>query len=129
MTQLQVFDVSTNRLSGTIASELFESKPQLQICFIGSNFFSGAVPKLGPSLVKVDFSDNAFTGTLPREHFNLPNLTSYSASVNCLSLRIPFTVCFSESLMELYLNGLSRSDKCGGDIVREDYSSYVDESH
>ena len=114
MTELNVFDVTSNRLSGIIASDLFTNKPLLQTFFVGSNFFSGAVPEIeSNSLVRIDISDNAFTGTLPATHFQSHKLAVYSASLNCLSLRLPSSLCnASDSLTGLYLNGIRSSEKC-----------------
>ena len=119
MTQLQVLDVSSNRLSGTLASELFTNKTQLQTFSVGSNFFFGAVPMLqSRSLLRFEISDNAFTGALPAKLFLLPKLAVFSASVNCLSVDLPPSICAAfDSLTELYLNGLGRSDKCVGKYI------------
>ena len=114
MPRLSVFDVTDNALYGLIPADMFSQKPTLETLFLGSNSFSGVLPvNMSRSLVKLDISDNAFSGNLPSEYFAFQNLTLLSASVNCLSPTLPTSLCNSSTaLSELYLDGLQENSKC-----------------
>ena len=124
MTRLDTFDITQNALHGTIPTDFFNHKPNLKTLFLGSNRFSGTAPSISSTLLeRLDISDNAFSGKLPGEYFTLPKLQVLSASLNCLSVQLPGSLCnSSDSLLELYLNGLHQSSNCFGAISQESLS-------
>ena len=66
---LKKFDVSNNKLKGTINGDTFHEKlPKLEIFDINNNSFEGEIPKTllsHPSLKAMNLSTNLFVGTLP----------------------------------------------------------------
>jgi hypothetical protein len=82
---------------------------------VKDNYFTGRVPSLNVSvhggLQIFDISANAFSGMIPESIFHLPNLTTLSASVNCLSTVIPTLICES-NISNIFLSGLHQSEKC-----------------
>ena len=60
----------------------------------------------------MDFNDNAFSGTVPAELFELSYLESLSLAKNCFSGKFPSTICMATSLVILDLDGLRSSQDC-----------------
>ena len=60
----------------------------------------------------MDFNDNAFSGTVPSQLFDLPNLEALSLAKNCFSGGFPTTTCGAKSLKILDLDGLRSSQAC-----------------
>ncbi|KAG1671071.1 hypothetical protein FOA52_000743 [Chlamydomonas sp. UWO 241] len=88
LTSLQELDLSHNRLTGTIPSEI-SKKTILQEFKMESNFFSGPLPAaLGnmPDLWRIRLGDNHFTGTVPADWSKLaPTLNQLELERNYLS--------------------------------------------
>ncbi|KAL5577402.1 hypothetical protein UlMin_019101 [Ulmus minor] len=86
---LQILDLSHNRLSGYFPDQ-FGSLTPLQVLNIAGNNFSGSLPSSisgMSSLNSLDISQNQFSGSLPN---NLPDsLASFNASYNDLSGVVP----------------------------------------
>ncbi len=57
-------------------------------------------------------SDNAFSGSIPKEIFLLPNITILVLSKNCFHGNLPKAMCEAETLTNLILDGLSSSTSC-----------------
>ncbi|KAF5934917.1 hypothetical protein HYC85_026046 [Camellia sinensis] len=82
--------VHSNCLSGSIPAGLWTSS-NLTILMLSDNLFTGQLPRtLGPSLRRLDISNNKFSGELPPGLSSLKHLIVFSASNNFFSGTIVF---------------------------------------
>ena len=65
-------------------------------------------------LGQLDVSHNELTHSIPDYLFYLPELTVFSAMVNCFQGSIPLSICNSTTLQELILDGLHTAPSCRG---------------
>ena len=114
MCEMTNFDISNNNLGGPLPDAVLEDVKLLRNPFLGSNIFSGPAPTVTSIVLeKLDISDDAFVGNLPDEYISFPTSELFSASVNCLSPQLLLSLCnSSNTLPELYLNGLQQSSLC-----------------
>ncbi|KAL4353669.1 hypothetical protein GQ457_06G006890 [Hibiscus cannabinus] len=76
-TQLQLFSVAGNRLTGTLSSFIGNLSKQLSLLVMNNNFFNGSLPGEISNLVNltlIAFEHNSLTGTIPPSIGTLPNL-------------------------------------------------------
>ena len=110
---LETIDVSNNLLRGNLGNYDFLRMKALREVFMSSNTFSGPVPSNFSDIIgTIDLSNNAFTGRIPEILFEFPLLEIFAASVNCLSLEVPLSLCNSTSIQTLLISGLHQGSKC-----------------
>jgi Leucine-rich repeat (LRR) protein len=83
-----------------------------QLIDVSENEFSGTLPlnwNEFPEIYLIDVSDNRLTGTLP--NYNNTELGVFAASMNCFEGSLPVSLCDS-GLEVLIFNGLSSSSYC-----------------
>ncbi|KAL5209531.1 hypothetical protein ABZP36_005154 [Zizania latifolia] len=89
LVSLQVLSLRSNRLSGSIPSDI-TLLPSLQSIFLQHNELSGDLPSFfSTSLTTLDLSYNSFTGQIPASLQNLTQLSILNLSKNSLSGPIP----------------------------------------
>ncbi|RZC49536.1 hypothetical protein C5167_017975 [Papaver somniferum] len=91
-TSLKVLDLSDNKISGTISSQICHWLPYLTNLDLSGNELSGSIPpSLGNCtyLLKLKLSNNRFSGQIPYELSQLMRLTDFTVSNNQLSGQIP----------------------------------------
>uniref|UniRef100_A0A0D9VTN5 Protein kinase domain-containing protein n=1 Tax=Leersia perrieri TaxID=77586 RepID=A0A0D9VTN5_9ORYZ len=89
LVSLQVLSLRSNRLSGSIPSDI-TSLPSLQSIYLQDNELSGDLPSFfSPTLNTIDLSYNSFTGQIPASLQNLTQLSTLNLSKNSLSGPIP----------------------------------------
>ena len=98
---LTLFDVSSNRLTGTLpkfgsGSSTTSSISSLTNLFLENNYFTGTLPGDDKTLINtfrnlqvIDFGTNRFIGTIPKYWMLLPKLRDFNVAGNTLSGRIP----------------------------------------
>ncbi|XP_044981635.1 probable inactive receptor kinase At5g58300 [Hordeum vulgare subsp. vulgare] len=86
---LQVLSLRSNRLSGSIPSDV-TSLPSLRSIFLQHNELSGDLPSFfSPGLITLDLSYNSFTGQMHTSLQNLTQLSILNLAENSLSGPIP----------------------------------------
>ena len=120
LSKLNIFSLSFNHLTGSVPAAL-SGLSQLRILQLNGNYFSGSLDNLFSAALNLtqlqvfDASDNALTGTLPPFLFvNLPELSTVSLSLNCLSGSLPAQICAAESMLVLSFDGMGSSKDCDG---------------
>ena len=89
LVSLQVLSLRSNRLSGSIPSDV-TSLPSLRSIFLQHNELSGDLPSFfSPGLITLDLSYNSFTGQMPTSLQNLTQLSILNLAENSLSGPIP----------------------------------------
>ncbi|XP_048551213.1 probable inactive receptor kinase At5g58300 [Triticum urartu] len=89
LVSLQVLSLRSNRLSGSIPSDVI-SLPSLRSIFLQHNELSGDLPSfVSPGLITLDLSYNSFTGQMPTSLQNLTQLSILNLAENSLSGPIP----------------------------------------
>ncbi|XP_020103549.1 probable LRR receptor-like serine/threonine-protein kinase At4g36180 isoform X2 [Ananas comosus] len=91
-----ILHLSNNQISGMLPSSL-ENMTSFKVLNLGSNHLHGFLPFLSDSLIWLDFSNNMFSGSLPRSFFR-PNLAIVLLSNNSISGNIPSYICNMQSL-------------------------------
>lgn len=124
LVELTEFDVSDNLFSGTLPADAISALEKVDKLFFQVNKFKGPVIDISPlpALKYFDVGQNQFTGRI-----NLGNSSSisvYGASKNCLSLDLG-GACNSNTLQELYLNGLHQNEACQDPVTLFQYSEIV----
>ncbi|KAL2905444.1 MDIS1-interacting receptor like kinase 1 [Bienertia sinuspersici] len=95
--QLQVLDLSYNRLSGPVPSSLFTASSLQQLSLSNNGFTSIEVPNgLGADsgLIAVDLGNNHLTGLLPGFMGQMPNLSALTLENNSFTGLIPTQYAF-----------------------------------
>jgi Leucine-rich repeat (LRR) protein len=114
--RIQQLIVNDNRFTGTLSSAL-GSLSQLKVLMVANNRLSGRTDNvfnttLQTLLTAVDLSSNDFTGPIPSNIFELPNLESFASVKTCFSGSIPSTVCGCSTLKVLLLDGVTSGLGC-----------------
>ncbi|THF96622.1 hypothetical protein TEA_004275 [Camellia sinensis var. sinensis] len=105
-TQLQVFSMATNRLTGRLPLSIGNLSRQLSLLVMGENHLEGNLPGeisnlVGLTMLSVEY--NSFTGIIPPSIGTLPNLQNLYFHRNQFSGKIPESF---RNLTELYEMGL-----------------------
>jgi hypothetical protein len=114
LTKIGALNVAANKLEGKI---LLDSMQNLNTINLKGNSFSGRIDEVlnernNHTFSIIDFSDNKFTGTIPKWYFNSQSLRVFAASKNCFSGSLPKAICNASSLTTLALDGLGTAEKC-----------------
>ena len=110
------FWVNDCDLVGTLPKGL-SLRENLQLVMAQKNSFTGTLdglfnPAVQTQLMRIDVSNNKFSGQLPENIFQLPALSTFAAVSNCFSGTIPSSICSMTSLENLVLDGLSTASGC-----------------
>ncbi|KAG8380232.1 hypothetical protein BUALT_Bualt07G0171900 [Buddleja alternifolia] len=133
LNQLQVIDLSRNRLSGEISpsgklpvtirecnlssnhfhgiiqSSFLQPALNLESFDVSNNSFFGSIPSsicsFSPSIQRIDFSNNDFMGPIAQGFGQCTNLQSLRAGFSNLSGEVPLDIYGLLTLQELYLPG------------------------
>lgn len=116
LSKANLLELQANYLSGTLPAELRYLKSMSQL-YLFRNLFTGPVvqifdPIQQPNLTQVQLNDNAFTGQLPNELFGTRQLTVFVGSLNCFEGSISPSICASQYLSQLALDGASFAPIC-----------------
>nr|ACL52548.1 unknown [Zea mays] len=86
-TRLRIVDVSTNKLTGVLPSELCAGQRLETFIALGNSLFGDVPDGLAgcPSLTRIRLGENFLNGTIPAKLFTLPNLTQVELHNNLLS--------------------------------------------
>ncbi|XP_020156974.1 uncharacterized protein [Aegilops tauschii subsp. strangulata] len=111
-TRLRIVDVSTNKLTGVLPTELCAGGRLETFIALGNSLFGGIPDGLAgcPSLTRIRLGENYLNGTIPAKLFTLQNLTQVELHNNLLSggLRLDAgEVSPSIGELSLYNNRLS----------------------
>ncbi|GER53648.1 leucine-rich repeat receptor-like kinase [Striga asiatica] len=106
---LRIFNLSSNHFRGTIEGSFLAKAANLETFDVSNNSFIGTIPTIvcGFSrwIQRLDFSNNDFTGTLGSGFGQCTNLQSLRAGFNNLSGGVPPDIYQLSTLEELYLPG------------------------
>lgn len=122
MPLLQYVQIYDNLLSGSLPAASISRLKSLQYLFVQNNLLTGPVHSLFNSslqqrVLSIQLSDNRFTGTLPRDIFEFPQLQAFSAVKNCLDVLLPENICNAKTLITLALDGLRSAETCRSVIM------------
>ena len=113
ISQMTMLDLGNNYFTGSVPLELFENMTKLEQIYLNKNFLTGPIPNVASINLEIyDISNNQFDGVVPHSIFQLPNLTSFSSSVNCITAKLPQSICYSSSLLYLHLSGMHQGQNC-----------------
>eukprot|EP01033_Poteriospumella_lacustris_P011375 gene11375-8093_t len=112
---LQVYG-SSNLLTGTLPAKTFTTMRKLNSLEAEQNLLTGSLPdplvNTTADFFILNINSNSFTGTVPDSIFAIDNLQSVVLSLNCFSGTLPATLCDSEGLVDLLMDGLHASPRC-----------------
>ncbi|XP_041011518.1 receptor-like protein EIX2 [Juglans microcarpa x Juglans regia] len=91
LSQIQILDLSQNHIRGSI-SKIFSS----MAIYLGSNNFSGPLPRFSHTILQLDLSDNSFSGSLS------PIFCEHEDSKRSLSFLDLSRNLFSEELLDCW---------------------------
>ncbi|GFP90555.1 tyrosine-sulfated glycopeptide receptor 1 [Phtheirospermum japonicum] len=107
--EARIFNFSSNHFHGPIQTPFIETGVSLETFDINNNSFAGTIPSVicsfSPSIKLLDFSNNDFTGLIPPGFGQCTNLLSLRAGFNNLSGSVPQDIYGLLPLEELYLPG------------------------
>ncbi|KAK8303385.1 hypothetical protein V6Z11_D04G147800 [Gossypium hirsutum] len=106
-TQLQVFSVAENQLTGKLPSSIGNLSRQLSLLVMNNNFFHGSLPGEISNLVNltlIAFKHNSLTGTIPPSIGTLPNLQYIFLHENKFSGKVPQSLGNLTYLAEIHLS-------------------------
>jgi Leucine-rich repeat (LRR) protein len=127
---LSLLYLQNNLLTGTIPPALFRVQG-LKEAFLQGNHLHGNLDGLFNStqLLRrfqiLQVSDNQLTGTLPKDLFRLPSLTTFVASKNCLAGTLSESICVARGLSTLILDGLKSAPACRQNLFLATHSYQV----
>ncbi|KAF7087061.1 hypothetical protein CFC21_090282 [Triticum aestivum] len=102
---------SGNKLHGSLPADL--QHMSADHIYLGSNKFTGQVPRLPINISRLNLSSNSFSGLLPSE-LNAPLLGEFLLANNQLTGTIPSSICQLTRLNRLDLSG----NHLTGDIIQ-----------
>ncbi|KAL7588866.1 probable inactive receptor kinase At5g58300 [Lactuca sativa] len=106
---LQILSLRSNRLNGTLPSDLL-SLSSLHYLFLQRNNFSGDIPAtFPPRIIVLDLSFNSFAGNIPAGIQNLTELTGLNLQNNSISGPIPNVTIPTLKHLNLSYNHLNGS--------------------
>lgn len=105
---------SDNKFTGTLPKSLSDLN-MLSVVKVQGNHLTGSLEKVfsnnNVEMLSVDLSDNRFSGSLPTQLFELPNIQSVALVKNCFHGKISDSICASDTLQILALDGLASACK------------------
>lgn len=115
-TLLGYLDLSNNRFQGSLGS-LLQSMRSLEALIVFNNKLTGTLDGVlgdnyNPKLLQVDFGCNAFSGTLPLNFFEQPQLQLFVVNINCFTGSLSEDICHARNMTTLILDGLHSSEYC-----------------
>ncbi|CAL5360486.1 unnamed protein product [Camellia sinensis] len=114
---LSIVRVNSNRLSGSISAGLWTST-NLTLLMLSDNSFTGQLPRtLAPSLLRLEISNNKFSGEISTGLSSWKHLTVFSASNNLFVGTISQELTTLSQLTTLLLDGNLFSGHLPSDIV------------
>ncbi|XP_071736386.1 leucine-rich repeat receptor protein kinase MSP1-like [Rutidosis leptorrhynchoides] len=114
--QLITLELSKNRLTGTIPTQIWNSKTLMEIS-LSENLLQGRIPDeiaMAKMLQRLQLDNNLFTGNIPKSIGQLRNLTNLSLFGNKLTGKIPLELFNCKNLVSLDLG----SNNLTGQIPR-----------
>jgi Leucine-rich repeat (LRR) protein len=113
---LQSLNLSSNFLTGTIPDAL-SRLTRLNVLLLMDNALTGRLDTVvdisrQQNLTTLQVSNNQLSGTLPEYLSQLPLLSVFAAVSNCFTGSIPESICASDSLHTLALDGLQAATSC-----------------
>ncbi|KAL0354408.1 UNVERIFIED_CONTAM: Tyrosine-sulfated glycopeptide receptor 1 [Sesamum radiatum] len=106
---VQIFNLSNNHFHGPIQSSFLQPALNLEIFDVSNNSFSGSIPtsicSFSPLIQWIDFSNNDFTGPIAQGFGKCTNLQSLRVGFTNLSGEVPQDIYELLTLQELYLPG------------------------
>ncbi|CAI9114529.1 OLC1v1015272C1 [Oldenlandia corymbosa var. corymbosa] len=118
---IQDVDFSSNNFNGTIENALFDQASNLASFNISNNSFFGEIPfslcSISPSITELDFSENHFNGSIPGDVGNCSSLQILRAGFNSLSGPLPPEIYRLSSLQEISFPGNKLNGSIANDIA------------
>jgi hypothetical protein len=117
MTVLGGIYFSNNFFEGTIPRSL-GTIANLSVFYCGENEMTGRIDNifnygtLQKRFTQIMVNNNYFTGTLPESILGMPSISTFVASVNCLTGTIPSSVCNSKVLYIFAVDGATTASRC-----------------
>ncbi|PIN11788.1 Serine/threonine protein kinase [Handroanthus impetiginosus] len=118
---VKTFNLSSNHFHGTIQPSFLQPALNLETFDVSNNSFSGSILSsicsFSPSIQRTDFSNNDFTGPVPQGFGQCTNLLSLRAGFTNLSGEVPQDIYGLLTLQELYLPGNKLTGRIDDRIV------------
>jgi Leucine-rich repeat (LRR) protein len=126
--QLQQVFLFKNSLTGSLPTNMVKLN-RLQTLLVQDNELNGwpgpavksigyphSPPQMMSALQIVDLSNNLFTGPVPTQLFELPNIRYVSITEGCFEGSLPQAVCSAPTMTHLILEGLTSGRGCATPI-------------
>ncbi|XP_044334752.1 receptor-like protein 13 [Triticum aestivum] len=121
---LEVLDLSSNNLSGSMPNWLFTEETKLQQLYLGNNSLTGSLDPIWHAqsfLTDINIAMNHITGQLPANLSSMfPNLSDLDLSSNDLFGHIPTPMCEISSMTFLDLS----NNKLSGEVPACVFTNY-----
>jgi Leucine-rich repeat (LRR) protein len=120
LTQLEIFDVSNNQLSGTVPNGIAQSR-NMKTLLLNNNAFTGTLPETLPSLgflERFNASNNQFSGEIWEGVGMMRSLREFAVRNNRLSGTIPSTFTQIPTLQRLELDNNALTGDVPTDLNR-----------
>ena len=116
LTNLRNLNLSSNYFSGSLPTE-FQNLIKLQSLSLNNNVLHGSITNCfnstkQNSLLTVQINYNQITGYLPIELFKISTLVSFAAVSNCFIIYFSPIICQSDTITNLFLDGLNTASSC-----------------
>ncbi|KAL0341775.1 UNVERIFIED_CONTAM: Tyrosine-sulfated glycopeptide receptor 1 [Sesamum calycinum] len=106
---VQIFNLSNNHFHGPVQSSFLQPALNLETFDVSNNSFSGSIPtsicSFSPLIQWIDLSNNDFTGPIAQGFGKCTNLQSLRVGFTNLSGEVPQDIYELLTLQELYLPG------------------------